>query len=223
MRSIRFVRPLLATVAMAALVVAGGCATRQPTALQPVVQVSPTPVWKIEVGDVIRTKVYREPDLSADAVVNEGGTAFFAGLGALKVVGMSFDALQAEVQSRYAKLIVDPAVDVQISREIVVYGQVRNGGITAVDQSTTVVGLLAKAGGANGGGRDPIMWLVKRDGRTFRLPRAARLSLIDIGRGDAVYVQDESWVGRNATQITTAAYMVGIVGSTLGLLNALTR
>lgn len=215
MRLTRVVRPLLACVALSAV---AGCATRHAVSLKPMVTVSPTPIWRIQVGDLIRTKVYREPDLSGDAPVTESGSAFFAGLGRVNVVGLSLDSLQDVVQARYAKLILDPAVDVQFTREVVIYGQVRQTGIVTVDQSTTVLGLLAKAGGASGTGRDPILSLVKNDGTVYTLPRDARLSSIDIRRGDAVYVTDSNFFSRNATSFSSLYVMSTLITSTLGLI-----
>jgi protein involved in polysaccharide export with SLBB domain len=216
----RMVRPFLTCVAVFAIC---GCATRTPVALKPMVKVSPVPVWRIEVGDVIRTKVYREPDLSGDAAVTESGSAFLAGLGRLRVVGMSLDSLQADVQARYSKLIIDPAVDVQFTRDILIYGQVRTLGSFAVDQSTTVLGLLAKAGGSLGGGRQPLLYLVKRDGQLFTLPRDARLSSIDITRGDAVYVQDEQFFLRNQSTVTAIWSIAQVITAVAGTILIVTR
>lgn len=215
MRLTRLLRPLLACVALLAV---AGCATRHAIALKPLVTVSPTPVWRIQVGDVIKTKVYREPELSGDAPVTESGSAFFAGLGRVQVAGLSLDSLQTLVEAKYAKLIIDPAVDVQFTREVVIYGQVRTPAIVTVDQSTTVLGLLAKAGGALGTGREPVLSLVKSNGAVYTLPREARLSSIDMTRGDAVYVTDDNFFSRNASSISSLYIMSTLISSSLGLI-----
>jgi len=216
----RLVRPLMLVAALGAI---AGCATRQPTSLKPTAHVSPTPVWKIEVGDVIKTKVYREPDLSGDSPVSEAGTAYFPGLGRVKVVGLTLDSLQVDIQTRYAKLIIDPAVDVQFTRDVVIYGQVRQTGIITVDQTTTVGGLLAKAGGALGTGRDPSISLVRHDGVVYALPRDARLSSIDITRGDAVYVVDSDFFLRNAPSFGSLVIMAQLITTALSLVFIVAR
>jgi protein involved in polysaccharide export with SLBB domain len=220
MRLPRLVRPLLAC---AALLVLAGCATRHPAAQQPTAKVNASPVWRIEIGDIIRTKVYREPELSGDAIVTESGSAFVAGLGRVKVVGMTLDSLQADMQARYSKLVVDPAVDVQFTRELLVYGQVRSPGPVVVDQSTTVLGMLSKSGGSTGGGRAPFVYLVKHDGRLLGLPRDARLSSIDISRGDAVYVQDEDFLIRNQATLGGIWQVAQVFTVVFGTLSLLTR
>jgi len=80
-----------------------------------------------------------------------------------------------------------------------------------VDPAMTVLGLLAKAGGASGTGRSPLLTLVKGDGRQFRLSREVRLSSIDIAHGDAIYVQEESFIGRNSANLSTFAIVATLV------------
>ncbi len=212
-------RPLLTGL----LLVSGACATRQPVLLRPQVLVSPTSVWRIAVGDVIKSKVYREPELSGEALVTEGGSAFFPGLGRVPVAGLSLDSLQALIQAKYGKLVIDPAVDVGFTREVLIYGQVKLVGSQTVDPSTTVLGLLAKAGGATGGGRSPLVYLVKRDGALYTLPRDARLSAVDIVRGDAVFVQDEEFFIRNMSTMSSIYQLAQLVSVVLGASFILTR
>ncbi|MBI3568282.1 MAG: polysaccharide biosynthesis/export family protein [Gemmatimonadetes bacterium] len=220
MRLTRMCRPFLTCVAVIAV---AGCATRQPALRKPVALVSARPVWRIDIGDVIRTRVYREPELTGEAQVTESGSAFFAGLGKVNVSGLTLDSLQADVQARYAKLVVDPAVDVQFSRELMVYGQVRNPGPVVVDQATTVLGVLAKSGGSVGSGREPLIYLVKRDGRNFVLPREARLSSVDISRGDAIYVQDEDFFIRNQGIMGSLFQVAQVATMIFGAISLLTR
>ena len=201
----------------------GGCATRRPeTKLDPV-PLARAIVWRVAEGDVVRVRIYREPELSGESIVSVGGTAYFAGLGRIRVEGLSLDSLQADLSARYSRFLVDAAVDVTVQREIVVYGQARSPGVYLVDPSTTVLGLLSKAGGASGQGRDPIVTLVKSDGRQYSLPREARLAMMDVSRSDAVYVQEGSFFVRNQTSIGAMSLVVGIATSVLSLILILTR
>src|SRR5450755_38435 len=150
---------------------------------------SVVPVWKLETGDVITTKIYREPDLSSQTTVSQVGDAYFPGLGRVKVAGLTMDSLQLELTSRYDKLVIDAAVDAVMMRDVIIYGQIRTPGVYNVDPALTVLGLVAKAGGATGTGKGAILTLVKGDGRQFRLTREVRLSSLDIVHGDAIYVQ----------------------------------
>jgi protein involved in polysaccharide export with SLBB domain len=203
--------------------VPSACATRRPETSIAAVPISRTVVWKVSEGDQLRVRIYREPDLSGESAVAVGGTAYFVGVGRVSVEGLTLDALQAELSARYAKFLVEAAVDVTMQRDIVVYGQVRTPGVFLVDPSMTVLGLLAKAGGASGMGRSPLLTLVKADGRQYRLPREARLSTMDITRNDAVFVQEESVWARNQQSFGAITLGVTLVTSILGLILVLTR
>jgi protein involved in polysaccharide export with SLBB domain len=208
---------------MVAAILLSACATRRPVAVIPEAPRSIVPVWKLETGDQITTKIYREPDLAAQTSVSEHGDAYFPGLGRVPVAGLTMDSLQAQLTSRYDKLVIDAAVDAVMMRDVVIYGQVRAPGVYNADPAMTVLGLVAKAGGATGTGKSPVLTLVKGDGRQFRLTREARLSTLDIVHGDAVYVQDESFFGRNATSLNGSTILVSLLVSVLGLFLIVSR
>jgi protein involved in polysaccharide export with SLBB domain len=199
------------------------CATRHPEMLIPPAPIAALPIWKLEVGDQIKTRIYREPDLAGDATVAANGTAYFPGIGRVAVQGMSLDELQTDLSARYSKMIVDAAVDASFSREVVVYGQVRTPGVFAVDPGTTVLGLIAKAGGASGPGRAPILTLVKADGRQQSLSREARLALVDIARGDAIFVQDDTFFGRNQANLSSLVLVATVIVSLISITTILGR
>ena len=202
---------------LAALILAA-CATRRPEMAIPEAPRSIIPVWKLETGDQITTKIYREPDLGSQTLVSQFGEAYFPGLGRVRVAGMTMDSLQLELANRYDKLVIDAAVDAVMTRDVVIYGQVRAPGVYNVDPAMTVLGLLAKAGGATGTGRSPLLTLVKGDGRQFRLPREVRLSSLDIVHGDAIYVQEESFVGRNAANLGTFTLVATLILSVTSII-----
>ena len=197
--------------ALVAAISLAACATRRPVMEIPDAPRSIVPVWKLETGDQITTKIYREPDLASVTSVTQAGEAYFPGLGRVKVAGMTMDSLQVELTARYDKLVIDAAVDATMMRDIVIYGQVRSPGVYNVDPGQTVLGLVAKAGGATSTGRTPLLSLVKGDGRQFKLTREVRLSTLDIAHGDAIYVQDESFLGRNVASLNGAALLTTLI------------
>ena len=204
-------------LAVAALSLAA-CATRVPPNVVPDAPRSIVPVWRLETGDQILTKIYREPDLATQTAVGQSGDAFFPGLGRVPVAGLTLDSLQVELTRRYDKLVIDAAVDAVMLRDVVIYGQVRVPGVYNVDPSITVLGLLAKAGGATGVSKLPVLTLIKGDGRQFRLSREVRLSTLDIVHGDAIYVQDQGFLGRNAQTIGTFGILATLTLSIASLL-----
>jgi uncharacterized protein (AIM24 family) len=141
----------------------------------------------------------------------------------VKVAGLTLDSLQLELTNRYNKIVLDPAVDAVMQRDVVIYGQIRSPGVYEVDPSLTVLGLVAKAGGAAGTGKTPLLTLVKGDGRQFRLTREVRLSSLDIVHGDAIYVQDESFLGRNASNLGGFTIIATLILSVAGIILLLVK
>ena len=213
----------LTPIALAGALSAGGCATRHPETQIPFATVSPGIIWRVEPGDVVKTRIYREPELSGEAVVAPNGQAYFAGIGRVTVAGMTLDSLQADVASRYSRLVLDAAVEVMLIRDVVVYGETRSPGVYPVDASTTVLGLLAKGGGAMGSGKTPSMTLIKADGHQLRLPREARMAQIDIRHGDAVYVAQDSYFARNAQNFTVFSTIITVLVSVAYLISFVTK
>jgi polysaccharide export outer membrane protein len=215
MNVFRFAR---AAVVAALVVVTSGCATRHAEFLIPLEKASETPIWRVTPGDVIKTKVYREPDLSGDAIVQADGNAYFPGLGRVKVEGLAIGALQDLLTKEYQKLIVDVTLDATITRDVVVYGQVRSPGIYPVDLNTTVLGVLAKAGGGLSTSLQPQISLVRANGDQVLLQREGRLSGIAVERGDAVYVLDQSFLIRNSQSFQAFTIFAGVILSVLSLI-----
>ena len=205
-----------------------GCATRHPEALAPLAPIAATNIWRIEEGDLLKTRVFRSPDLNAEPTVGPNGTAFFPGLGRLKVVGISVDSLEALLNTRYAMLVKEPAVQVTMQREVTLYGQVRSPGVYAVDPGTTLLALSARAGGQTGyngtaGSGSLEVRLETADGRRLLLPREARLGTIDLHRSDAINLVEQSFFTRNATTIQASSIVVSTLTALISLILIVSR
>ncbi len=209
------------TVAIAFLL--SGCATRGAELFVTPAPISSVPVWRVEVGDQIKVRVYREPDLSGETTVTSGGQAYFPGLGRVDVLGLSADSLQLLLAARYGKLIVDVALDATFTRDMVLTGQVRSPGIYAVDAGTTLLGLVAKGGGPSAGASTATIFLQKADGTQYVMQGPTRLGSVDIRHGDAIYVRDDSFLGRNAQSFSAFTLLVGAVLSLFSLILVLSR
>lgn len=205
-----------------------GCATRYPAALAPLAPISATNIWRIEEGDLLKTRVFRNAELNAEPTVGPNGTAFFPGLGRLHVVGISVDSLETLLNARYATLVREPAVQVTMQREVTLYGQVRTPGVYAVDPGTTLLALSARAGGqtgynGNAGSGTLSVRLETADGRRLLLPREARLGTIDLHRSDAINLVEESFFTRNATTIQASSLVVSTLTALISLILIVSR
>jgi polysaccharide export outer membrane protein len=192
-------------------------------ALAPVAPVAAGIVWTIEPNDLLKVKVFRDPELSSEPLVNEHGIAYFPGVGRLDVSGLTRDSLELLLNARYGATLREPAVQVTLQRELTVQGQVRSPGIYAVDAGTTLTGLMVKAGGQSTSGAAVDVTLDQASGRRLRLPREARLGALDIHRSDAIMVLEQGFFARNGNSIYQSTVILAALSSIIGLVSLLTR
>jgi len=171
-------------------------------------------------GDLIRLKIWREPDMSGDIPVDEAGVAALPRLGQLRVANLAADSLKKMLLSSYAKYLRDPAIDITVLRRITVLGAVRTPNVYHVDPTMTVADAVAMAGGPAADGRMNQVELRRRGPGTtmkrYELNRDALIADTPLRSGDELFVPQRSWLSRNAglvlAGIGTAlsiAYFVG--------------
>ncbi len=163
-------------------------------------------------GDVIRLRIWREPDLSGEFPVDERGVAILPKLGPVRVTAELPDALKARLVRDYSTYLVNPSIEVQVLRRIQVSGAVRNPGLYPVDPTMTVADAIALAGGVTPQGRGDKVEL-RRQGESVsgRVTGGALLGDSLIQSGDQLFVPERSWISRNP----------GIVIGALGLVTTL--
>jgi polysaccharide export outer membrane protein len=150
-------------------------------------------------GDLIRLKIWREPDMSGDIAVDEAGVATLPRLGAWRVANLPADSLKRMLIRGYSKYLRDPAIDVTVLRRITVLGAVRTPNVYHVEPTMTVADALALAGGAAPDGKVDQVELRRRDrGPIIKLTRQTRLADTPIRSGDELFVPQRSWFSRNA-------------------------
>jgi polysaccharide export outer membrane protein len=156
-------------------------------------------------GDRVRLKVWREPDLSGEFVVDEDGVVVFPKVGRLNVQKISTDSLKALLIARYAESLRSPSVEVTVLRKLNVLGAVKNPGLYYVDPTTTVADALALAGGVSPDGKQNSFELL-RDGKRLpvELTRDSRLADSPLQSGDQLRVPERGWVARNPGVVVSA-------------------
>ncbi len=192
----------------AAFLLLAACAPRTPVALAPL----PDRPWTVLPGDEVRVRVYREPELSGQWIVNSRGEALLPGLGRLAVAGLTVDSLTDLISRGYSRRIVDAVVDVGIVRYLPVLGEVRAPGAYAVEPTNTVQQLVARAGGLRSTSlRSPTILLQKgRDGTRYALSVDQRLDRIPIDDGDAVLVLDPNTWERRIDSVVRYGTLVSL-------------
>ena len=155
-------------------------------------------------GDVLRLRIWREPDLSGDFVVNERGEATLPKLGPVAVGGIPTDSLRSLLVGRYQAFLNNPSVEVTPLRRVSVLGAVKQPGLYPVDATMKVADVLALAGGPAPDGRQDRLEL-RRDGERVvaRLDASALVADSPLRSGDQIYVPQKGWLSRNTWLVST--------------------
>ena len=159
--AVRMRRGLGTAVATASAVVfAAGAAAQSPTPVasvpQPPPQAAPAGVtppagYVIGPDDVLSIVVWREKDMSADAVVRPDGKITLPLLNDFQATGLTPDQLRGEIEKAAAKYMKEPNATVIVkainSRKVSILGNVAKPGSYPLLGDTTVLQLIALAGG----------------------------------------------------------------------------
>jgi protein involved in polysaccharide export with SLBB domain len=160
-------------------------------------------------GDRLFVHIVGEPLLSDTVTVNERGEIALAKLGVLNIGRLSIGDVQDTVRARYARLIRDAAVEVNVFRRIAVNGAVKNPDVYLVDLSTTLRDVIARAGGiADNGDRGKVY--IVRNGDRIHVQHwesdATRAS--DLQSGDQIVVDRQAWWKSNIFSLTSTAVLI---------------
>jgi protein involved in polysaccharide export with SLBB domain len=172
----------------------------------------------LQPGDIVRLRIWREPDLSGDFAVDELGQVVFPKIGRLQLLGQSSRWLQDTLVKSYELYLRNPSIEVILLRRVNVLGAVRNPGLYPVDQTMTLADVIAAAGGATPQGKSDQVQLL-RGGKTItaNLTENTRLMELHILSGDQLFVPERSWVSRNSGVVAAA------LSATVSLFIALSR
>jgi len=154
-----FVRPVSVGVVVVAL--AASSSAQQPPRPQtpvngnraPVVPpAAPTPEgYVIGPEDILSVMFWREKDMSSDVVVRPDGKISLTLLNDVQAAGLTPEELRVQLTAAAAKFIEEPTVTVVVreirSRKVFITGQVAKPGPYALTAPTTVLQLIAMAGG----------------------------------------------------------------------------
>lgn len=175
------------------------------------------PAASLSPGDVVRVRIWREPDLSGEFTVDETGTVVLPRLGPVQARGADAGALRGRLVESYAAFLNHRSVEITFLRRIQVLGAVRTPGLYPVDATMTLGDALALAGGTTPQGHPDRVLVVRRGAARTAATRRTLVSDTPLRSGDQLYVPERSWISRNP------GVVAGIVSAAVGLLAAVAR
>ena len=177
---------------------------------------SPAPAIAVRPGDVIRLRIWREPDLSGEFAVDESGGVVFPKIGAQFVTGLAPDSLKARLIAAYRVYLRNPSIDVTLLRRVSILGAVQKPGVYPVEPTMTVADVLGLAGGPTPFG-DPRKVQLRRDGATLTANLSTRTTLAEapLRAGDQLYVPERRWLARNPGVVIGAISTLATLAITL--------
>jgi polysaccharide biosynthesis/export protein len=107
--------------------------------------------YKVGPEDVMQVWIWKEPDLSTTAVVRPDGKMSLPLIGEMEARGKTAQQLQDEIKGKLRAYLNEPVVTVIVKEinypKVSVLGQVRKPDVYKIRQKTTVLDVIAMAGG----------------------------------------------------------------------------
>ncbi len=171
-------------------------------AVSPALTLDAAPLLKP--GDLLRVRIYREPDLSGEYQVSERGTIVLPRLGEIELASWPIDSIRPRLTRAFAEYLRDPTIEVTPLRRIAVTGAVLRPNLYPVDPTMTVLDALALAGGAAPDGvRDRVELRRGTERLEARLDQSSSIADLKLRSGDQLYVPQRSWLSRNTWLVST--------------------
>lgn len=215
---LRSIRCLAGTFAVAAALIAAGASASHAQSLPASATAGEERARLLRPGDLIRLRIWREPDLSGDFLVDVDGIIVFPMIGPYQVTNESPESLKEKLVTAYQEYLRNPSIDVLPMRRVNILGAVRSPGLYPIDATMTLADALALAGGATPQGDPNEVELVRNGERvTARLSGDTRVGELPIRSGDQLFVPERSWVSRNSGIV--AATISATVSLAIALIN----
>lgn len=191
------------------------------SATQTVSQVSaadiPAASRALRPGDGLRVRIFREPELSGEFLVDERGIVVLPKLGEWNMSGVSADSVRPKLLTAYRKYLTTDAIEITPFRRVAVTGAVLKPGLYPIDPSMSVGDAIILAGGvAPHGKRNTIELRLASAESGVTIAGERRLWESGAGGIRQLYVPEQSWIRRN--MLTTVSLTLSLVTAAAVLL-----
>ncbi|MGV3710371.1 MAG: polysaccharide biosynthesis/export family protein [Gemmatimonas sp.] len=179
-----------------------------------------TTVAPLQIGDVLRVLVWREPTLSGDFAVDQDGLVTVPMVGARKASGVPWTQLRDSIMAVYSRELRTPTVTLTPLRRVFVLGSVLRPGMYMLDPTFGLGGAISAAGGANPEGNLERIRVV-REGKIVAkgIPASSTPDQYQMLSGDQMFVERRSWLDRNSTLLLTSVISLAGIAVTLAARN----
>lgn len=203
-----------ALAASVALFGAGQATSQQPDSLA-VPPRAPSSA-RIQPGDRIALKVWRELALSDTLTVDQNGMVVLPRLGPVSLAQQTVGTLQDSLRVRFAEFLRNPSIEVTVLRRVGVHGEVKEPTLYWVDVTMTLRDVIALAGGLTEIANINNVVIVRGPTvlRVGNWERGGPLAS-DLMSGDQIVVGRTSWLSRNALAAVSAASVLASVMITI--------
>jgi len=160
-----------------------------PPPLPPEAKEADEPLLKLGVGDQVALQVFGRPEFNTTTYVSDDGTISVPLAGAVDVAGKSPSGAAMAVARalKAGQFLVNPQVTITLpqfkSQQVSVLGEVRNPGRYPLDSKTTLLDLLAQAGGVAETGSTTV-YLIRGNAEGKPERRAVDLLGLASGKGE---------------------------------------
>lgn len=189
---------MLRSLLLGALMLATAAPALAQDSTTPVSSSPPTTGAALEPGDMIRLRIWREPDLSGEFPILENGNVVLPRLGAWPAAGKSPSEIREQLTLAFSENLRNPSIEVIVLRRINIFGEVRTPGLYPVDPTMTLTEAIGLAGGPSPTADRQTIYLI-RDGREVEIELDQPYTVVDLDlqSGDQLYVPQRSWLVRN--------------------------
>jgi hypothetical protein len=155
-------------------------------------------------GDGLRLRIYREPDLSGEYVVDERGVVVLPKIGEWRVTGIPADSVRGAIRSALRQFLATESIEITPFRRVAVTGAVLKPGLYPVDPSMSVADALILAGGVAPIGKERVVEL-RLAGASLGTEIRAETRVWDTGAGGTrqLFVPQKPWAQRNGTLLAS--------------------
>lgn len=155
-----------------------------PANIRPAAQMGPENVeqrwdYTISLNDVLEIFIWKHTDLSRDVIVRPDGKISMPLIGDIMAEGLTLNKLDAEITKRYSEYLVSPDVSIAVKtfagEKVFIFGEVTTPGIHTFQKNSSLIEVLAKAGGWNQYAKISNIFVIRGD-----LTKEPEVILIDI-------------------------------------------